>query len=282
MRLRTSATIHIAPAVSEAGIVVDLLERGIHVAEFLPDAFDEGAHIGAEADLALAGREARSVHDVVKLAIADILAGAAHQIFDNAKFGQRQIDAAVLPIGAVDVAAQMDVALLDDERLARLGLAFGGFPALETVDDELDPARKNRKAARFFDEVDGAAQEAGLFVDLIAQNGEKHHRHVDLLPAQFTQDLDSGHSGHLPIEQDDVGNVLSEVAERRRAVFEPDRRKACIGQILNQGFAEHSVVIDDQNLSAPPVVVIELHPSSSPSGAAYRRRYRSASRPWRS
>src|SRR5882762_1786638 len=265
MRLRTSATIRVTPAVSEAWIVVDLLEGRIDVAEFLPDALDEGAHIGAEADLALAGREACAVHDVVQLAIADVLAGATHQIFDDAKFGERQIDTAVLPIGAVDVAAQMDVALLDDERLMSLALAFGGFPSLKTIDDELDPARQNGKAARLFDEVDGAAQEAGLFVDLIAQDGEKHHRHLDLLPAQLAQNLDSGHSGHLPIEQDDVGNVgLSEVAERRRAVFEPDRHEACIGQILNQGFAEHSIVIDDQNLSAPPVFVIELHPSSSP------------------
>ncbi len=177
----------------------------------------------------------------------------------------------------------MDISLLDDERLARLGLAFGGFPALETVDDELDPARKNRKAARFFDEVDGAAQEAGLFVDLIAQNGEKHHRHVDLLPAQFAQDLDARHSRHLPVEQNDVGNVgLCKMVERRRAVLEPNRCKAGVGQILNQGFAEHSIVIDDQNPSVPPVSEIEFHPSSSPLGAAYRRRYRSASRPWRS
>src|ERR1700687_528875 len=141
MRLRTSATIRVAPAVSEAGIVVDLLERGIDVAEFLPDALDEGAHIGAEAYFALAGREPGAMHDVVKLAITDILAGAPHKVFYDAKFGQRQIDAAVFPIGAVDVAAQMDVAVLDDERLMSLSLAFGGFPSLETVDDELDSAR---------------------------------------------------------------------------------------------------------------------------------------------
>src|SRR6266446_4719894 len=281
MRFKTSATIHVAPAVTEAGIIVDLLERGIHVAEFLPDALNERAHIGAEADFALASREARAVHDVVKLAIADILARATHQIFDDAKFGKRQIDTAVLPIGAVDVAAQIYIALFDDEGLALL--AFGRIASLETMDDEFHPTRKDGKAARFLDEIHGATQKAGFFVDLIAQDGEKHHRHVDLLPAQFAQDLDARHSRHLPVEQNDVGNVgLCKMVERRRAVLEPNRCKAGVGQILNQGFAEHSIVIDDQNPSVPPVSEIEFHPSSSPLGAAYRRRYRSASRPWRS
>src|SRR3954463_3544159 len=39
----------VAPAVAEARIVVDQVELSIDHAEFLPDALDEGAHIGAVA-----------------------------------------------------------------------------------------------------------------------------------------------------------------------------------------------------------------------------------------
>src|SRR5262245_2394443 len=204
-RFRTSTAIRIAPAVTKPWIVLDCGKRWINVAEFLPDALDEGAHIGAEADLAFAGGEARTVDDVIELAIADVLPSATHQILDDAEFGQGQVDALVLPKGAVHVAAQMDAALLHHQRLAPLPLRR--VPAFGAVDDQLDAARHDLEAARLFDEVDSSAQETCFFVDLIAENGQKHDRHLDLLPAQFAQYFDAGHAGHLPVEQDAVRYV---------------------------------------------------------------------------
>src|SRR5215471_12765262 len=88
-RALRSSTILVGPAITEAGIVLDRGESRVHVAEFLADALDEGAHIGAEADLAVACGKTRAVHDVVKLAIADVLPRAPDEIFDDAKFRER-------------------------------------------------------------------------------------------------------------------------------------------------------------------------------------------------
>src|SRR5688572_26849302 len=103
-RARMLLSIRVAPAIAEPRIVLDMLKAGVDVAEFLTDALDEGADIGAEADLALAGRKSDAVHDVIQLAIADILACPLHQVFDDAKLGKGQVDLLVLPEGAVDVA----------------------------------------------------------------------------------------------------------------------------------------------------------------------------------
>src|SRR5258705_1128910 len=106
--------IGIAPAIAESGIILDAGESGIDVAEFLADALDEGAHIGAEADFAVSGDEALAMDDVVELAIAHVVTGARHQMIDDLEFGLSQFDADVLPEGARGVAAQLQIAVSDD------------------------------------------------------------------------------------------------------------------------------------------------------------------------
>src|SRR5262245_7579395 len=110
-RARKLLSIRVAPAIAEPRIVLDMGKGGVDVAEFLPDPLDEGADIGAEADLALAGGESDSVHDVVELAVADILTRALHQILHDAELGEREVDLFVLPEGTIDVAAQENVSV---------------------------------------------------------------------------------------------------------------------------------------------------------------------------
>src|SRR4051812_13523747 len=62
----------VAPAIAEAGIVVDQVEIAIDHAELLADALDEGAHIGPITRRTIAGDEALAMHQIVDLAIRDI------------------------------------------------------------------------------------------------------------------------------------------------------------------------------------------------------------------
>src|SRR5215468_10224776 len=99
--LRTRlAGMALAPAIAEAGIILDLGEIGIDIAEFLPDALYEGANIGAKSDLPAARCETLAVHEIVEFAIAHVLAGARHQIVDHLELGQRQFDLGAFPEGA--------------------------------------------------------------------------------------------------------------------------------------------------------------------------------------
>src|SRR5262245_37976895 len=239
-RARQLLPIRIAPAVAEPRIILDMRKSGVDVAEFLPDPLDEGAHIGAEADLALTGGEYDAVHDIVELGISDILAGALHQILDDTKLGEREIDLLVLPEGAVDIAAQKNVAVPEHHGLAKgTGAASDLLTVspLVAVENEFDAAGKNLEAARLLDEVDGAAQEPGFFVDLVTENRQKDDGSLDSLAAQLAQYLNARHPRHLPVKQDDVGDVcLCQVVESRRTVLEPDRRVASVGKVLDQRF----------------------------------------------
>jgi hypothetical protein len=61
------------PAVSEAGVILDVVETGIAIAEFLADTLDEGSYIGTITLSAVSGDEVLSVDEIIYLAIADVL-----------------------------------------------------------------------------------------------------------------------------------------------------------------------------------------------------------------
>src|SRR5487761_2345777 len=98
------------PAVAESGVVVDVIELAIDIAELLADALYEGADVRPEALGAVAGGEVLAVDEIVDLAIADILAGAEREERDDLELGQGQLELAPAPGGAADVEAQLELA----------------------------------------------------------------------------------------------------------------------------------------------------------------------------
>src|SRR6185436_5609883 len=181
-RARRLLSIGVAPAIAEPRVVLDMLKRRVNVAEFLPDTFYERADIRAETDLAFAGGKSNAMHDVIELAIADILARALHQVFDDAKLGEGQIDLLVLPEGPVHIATEKHVPMLDDHLAKSVGRCSGNLLAvapLVTVENQLDAPRENLKAAGLLDEVDGTSQQSRFLVDLIAEHGQEDNGRFD-------------------------------------------------------------------------------------------------------
>src|SRR3546814_3333186 len=96
----------IAPAVAEAGIVLDTVEVVVDVAELLANPLDEGPHVGPVAVRPVAGDEVLAAHDVVDLAVGDVAALLRHQEQHDGKLGQREVDLVAGPEGAADVGLQ--------------------------------------------------------------------------------------------------------------------------------------------------------------------------------
>jgi hypothetical protein len=67
------ASLRPCPPVSEAGVVLDVVETWIAIAEFLTDTLDEGSYIGTITLCAVSGDEVLSVDKIIYLAIADVL-----------------------------------------------------------------------------------------------------------------------------------------------------------------------------------------------------------------
>ena len=72
-RLRRTSPLR-SPAVSETGVVLDAVETGIDIAEFLADTLDESAYIGAISLRPVPRNKILAVDEIVDLAVADILA----------------------------------------------------------------------------------------------------------------------------------------------------------------------------------------------------------------
>src|SRR5262249_34490864 len=89
------------PAVSESGVVVDFVKAGVDIPELLADALDEGTDVGAVAIGAAARQEILAVHEVVELAIGDVLARLERELRDHPELRQRQIDGGALPESGV-------------------------------------------------------------------------------------------------------------------------------------------------------------------------------------
>src|SRR5579862_5337866 len=141
------------PAVAKAGIIVDQIEFGIDVAEFLADTLDEGADIGAIAFGAVAGDEILAVHEVVDVAIGDILAGARYQQHQDVELGQREFQLLAAPVGSAGVGAQGEASVLDG--LPRFRRRLGPRPPV--LEDEVQPLEQDRQAPRLVDEIDRPA-----------------------------------------------------------------------------------------------------------------------------
>src|SRR3978361_308378 len=98
------------PRVTETGVVMDVLELGIDISELLANALDERPHVGAEAFGTIAGDEILAMHQVVDLAVRDVLAGAGRHRRDDAELGQGEVERLARPARPVDVEAQLQTA----------------------------------------------------------------------------------------------------------------------------------------------------------------------------
>src|SRR3954447_15914563 len=98
-----------SPAVAETGVVLDGVDSGIDIAELLAYALDERADVRPISLIAVSGDEVLAVHEVVDLAVRDILAGAHREQGDDLELGQREVERPPVPGGAVDVEAQLQL-----------------------------------------------------------------------------------------------------------------------------------------------------------------------------
>src|SRR5689334_19335160 len=80
------------PAISKTGVILDVVETGVNIAELLADALDEGAYISAIPLQAVSGNKIFAVDQIVDLAIPDVAARSLRQQSDDFEFGQRQVD----------------------------------------------------------------------------------------------------------------------------------------------------------------------------------------------
>ena len=85
------------PAISETGVVFDMVETGVNIAELLADALDEGAYISAIPLQAVSGNKIFTVDQIVDLTVPDVATRSLRQQGDDFEFGQGQIDGAVGP-----------------------------------------------------------------------------------------------------------------------------------------------------------------------------------------
>src|SRR5690349_25154598 len=100
------------PAVSETGVVFDVDERGVDIAELLADALDEGAYIGAVTFRPVPGYEVLAMDQIINLTVADIVPGFLGEQSQDLELRQGQIDASVAPNRPVCVEAQAEPAQL--------------------------------------------------------------------------------------------------------------------------------------------------------------------------
>src|SRR6516164_9471082 len=109
-RARCRVSVFRGPAVSKTGVVSDMVETGVNIAELLADTLDEGAYIGAVPLRAVPGDKILAVDEIVDLAVADVLARLFGQQSHNPEFRQRQIDLSFRPQCAICAKAQHQLA----------------------------------------------------------------------------------------------------------------------------------------------------------------------------
>ena len=115
--------------------------------------------------------------------------------------------------------------------------------------DQLQALDEDRQASRLVDEIDRAAGERRLFVDVVGQRCQKDHRDRDPAPAHAAQHLDAGQLRHAPIEQHRVGAAaLFEIGERVAAIVEAGDLVSLIDQVEAERFAEQIVVVDEKQM----------------------------------
>lgn len=137
------------------------------------------------------------------------------------------------------------------DRLVRAGLA----PA----QDELHALQQDRQRPGFLDEIDGAAGQGGLLVDLVRQHGQEDHRNLDAAGPELAQHVDAVHLGHAPVEQDHVRVAAAqEIVERRGAAVEGDDLVSSSARFMPSD-PEKVVVIDQGDLdgTAPAAGLVD-------------------------
>src|SRR5271170_2679767 len=203
------------PAVSKTGVVMDVVEIGVGVAEFLADTLDEGTDIGAVPLCPMTGDEVLAVHEIIDLAIADVLPCLLGEKRQNLELGQGQFDRVPGPQRAIDVKAQLEPA--ERQHVGPRRLRIGS----RALGNQLQASDENRQTSRLVDEIDRAAGERRLFVDVVGKRRQKDHRERDPSPSQVSQHLDAGELRHAPVKQHYVGAAaLLEISERVAAVVE--------------------------------------------------------------
>src|SRR5579883_2083690 len=175
------------PAVAESCIVVDMVELRVSVAELLADALDERPDIGAEPLRAIAGDEILAVDEIIDLAIGDVLAGAQGEQRHDLELGQRQVERLAGPVRAADVEAQLQLVEMED--VADVAPTVGINRRARSLGDEAQALHQDRKAPRLVDEIDGAAFERRLLVDVVAQHGQEDDGGRRAGPPEAAQDF---------------------------------------------------------------------------------------------
>src|SRR5512135_65630 len=89
--------VFVEPPVSKSRVVLDLRKFRIGILEFLPNSLDEGAHVRAIADVAIASHEPPTAHDIVDFAVTNVTAATFGEIRNDIEFRQSQIHICVLP-----------------------------------------------------------------------------------------------------------------------------------------------------------------------------------------
>ena len=123
----TPYLIWLAPAVSEAGVVLDLVESGVAGAELVADALDRRLHIRPIAILPSPGDEAFVMQAVVERAIGHERADARHQQMDDFVFPEREADIDLVPVGAAGLRLQPELAARQAFLARKVGLGLGKF-----------------------------------------------------------------------------------------------------------------------------------------------------------
>src|SRR5271167_2333726 len=90
------------PTVSKTGVVMDVVEIRVAVAELLADTLDEGTDIGAVPLCPMAGDEILAVYEIIDLAIADVLPCFLGETRQDLELGQGQLDRVPGPQRAID------------------------------------------------------------------------------------------------------------------------------------------------------------------------------------
>jgi hypothetical protein len=75
------------PTVSKTGVIFDVVERGVDIAEFLADTLDEGSYIGTIPLCAVSGDKVLAMDKIINLAVADVLPRLIGQQRYDPEFG---------------------------------------------------------------------------------------------------------------------------------------------------------------------------------------------------
>src|ERR1700730_2417232 len=182
------------PAVSKAGIVFDVVETRIDIAELFADTLDESSYVGTITLRAVSGDEVLAVDEIINLPVADVLLGLFGYTGNNLEFRQSEIDRLAGPQRPVHVEAQLQRAEAHRYCLSRFGIERRAY----ALRDQLEALQENWQPAGFVDEIDRTPRQRGLFVDVVGQHGQKDHRDRDPGAPHTEQHLHRCGVGHAP------------------------------------------------------------------------------------